>query len=113
MDTKRSHAFGFEPGNLVIRISGFDQCDGSGYFWFHERDTTLEDEEGQDIVSVEVPHSELLALRDHLNKMFPDAQPERCDIPPTGWWCSRMPGHEGPCAARKTPTAQDAGERVA
>lgn len=22
-----------------------------------------------------------------------------CDVPPPGWWCSRAPGHEGPCAA--------------
>jgi hypothetical protein len=26
---------------------------------------------------------------------------ERCEIPPPGWDCSRAPGHEGPCAARK------------
>jgi hypothetical protein len=24
----------------------------------------------------------------------------RCDRPPEGWWCSREPGHKGPCAAR-------------
>ena len=24
-----------------------------------------------------------------------------CGIPPPGWWCSRKPGHEGPCAARQ------------
>lgn len=23
-----------------------------------------------------------------------------CPLPPDGWWCSRKPGHEGPCAAR-------------
>lgn len=23
-----------------------------------------------------------------------------CNVPPTGWWCSREPNHEGPCAAR-------------
>jgi hypothetical protein len=23
-----------------------------------------------------------------------------CKLPPSGWWCSREPGHEGPCAAR-------------
>lgn len=27
--------------------------------------------------------------------------PGRCTIPPSGWWCSRKPGHEGPCAARE------------
>lgn len=24
---------------------------------------------------------------------------QRCSVPPKGWWCSREPGHEGPCAA--------------
>jgi hypothetical protein len=24
-----------------------------------------------------------------------------CTLPPEGWWCSRKPGHKGPCAARK------------
>ena len=22
-----------------------------------------------------------------------------CTLPPTGWYCTRTPGHEGPCAA--------------
>lgn len=25
-----------------------------------------------------------------------------CPVPPPGWWCSREPGHDGPCAARPT-----------
>lgn len=30
----------------------------------------------------------------------PMTPPERrCKVPPPGWWCSREPGHEGPCAA--------------
>lgn len=34
-----------------------------------------------------------------------------CDRPPTGWWCSREPGHEGPCAARRAlPEATISGE---
>lgn len=24
-----------------------------------------------------------------------------CTLPPPGWWCSREPGHDGPCAARE------------
>lgn len=24
----------------------------------------------------------------------------QCRKPPAGWWCSREPGHDGPCAAR-------------
>lgn len=29
-----------------------------------------------------------------------------CALPPTGWWCSRAAGHEGPCAARPVNPAQ-------
>lgn len=31
-----------------------------------------------------------------------------CLRPPTGWWCSREPGHDGPCAAHRivTPRTQ-------
>lgn len=25
-----------------------------------------------------------------------------CKVPPAGWWCSREPGHDGPCAARRS-----------
>lgn len=25
----------------------------------------------------------------------------RCTRPPSGWWCSREPDHDGPCAARE------------
>jgi len=28
-----------------------------------------------------------------------------CELPPEGWWCSREPGHEGPCAARENGPA--------
>lgn len=34
----------------------------------------------------------------------PAAQPDRCEIPPYGWSCTRKPGHDGPCAA--VPAAQ-------
>jgi hypothetical protein len=27
-----------------------------------------------------------------------------CDVPPAGWYCTRRPGHEGPCAAVPEPT---------
>lgn len=29
-----------------------------------------------------------------------------CPLPPPGWWCSRTPGHEGPCAARPVAARQ-------
>lgn len=25
----------------------------------------------------------------------------RCTLAPPGWWCSRTPGHDGPCAAHQ------------
>jgi hypothetical protein len=31
-----------------------------------------------------------------------------CTVPPEGWWCSREPGHEGPCAARPTSVREAA-----
>lgn len=30
-----------------------------------------------------------------------------CTIPPEGWWCSRTPGHSGPCAARQIEAEWD------
>lgn len=24
---------------------------------------------------------------------------DKCQVPPTGWYCTRRPGHDGPCAA--------------
>jgi len=27
----------------------------------------------------------------------------RCQLPPAGWFCTREPGHEGPCAAYAVP----------
>lgn len=35
----------------------------------------------------------------------------RCEVPPEGWYCTRRPGHDGPCAA--LPTEQPTTERVA
>ena len=30
-----------------------------------------------------------------------------CGLPPPGWQCSREPGHEGPCAARRDPAVAE------
>lgn len=27
---------------------------------------------------------------------------QRCNVPPEGWYCTREPGHDGPCAAKPT-----------
>ncbi|WP_157811187.1 hypothetical protein [Microbacterium lacus] len=36
-----------------------------------------------------------------------DYEPEFCAIPPEGWWCSRDPNHDGPCAAREKQRWRD------
>lgn len=62
-----SHIFGFTPGELMIR------SDGSGCLAFDEEDIDwdrAEDRRGN-IVKVELPASELIAIRDFLNKQFP------------------------------------------
>lgn len=30
-----------------------------------------------------------------------------CNRPPEGWWCSRTPEHDGPCAARPIHIIKD------
>lgn len=30
-----------------------------------------------------------------------------CKVPPPGWFCTRAPGHDGPCAALPTPVDQN------
>lgn len=35
------------------------------------------------------------------------AAPTVCTLPPTGWHCTRAPGHEGPCAAVPTEVCAD------
>jgi hypothetical protein len=46
-------------------------------------------------------NSEYQAVRNWLKAL--SAPKGHCDRPPTGWTCSREPGHDGPCAA--TPVA--------
>jgi hypothetical protein len=36
-------------------------------------------------------------LHDSQAKIYPQSQ--GCTLPPEGWYCTREPGHEGPCAA--------------
>lgn len=39
------------------------------------------------------------AYRDNFDAIFRKKAPAACTIPPAGWYCTRTPGHEGPCAA--------------
>lgn len=43
-------------------------------------------------------HAKVLAMPDSdMGNLI--GPPMKCEIPPEGWYCTRMPGHEGPCAA--------------
>lgn len=41
-----------------------------------------------------------------------DRDMKKCDRPPEGWWCSRIYGHEGSCAARPTTSILDAAKAM-
>lgn len=43
-------------------------------------------------------HAKVLAMPDSdMGNLI--GPPMKCELPPDGWYCTRMPGHEGPCAA--------------
>jgi hypothetical protein len=70
---KYALAFSFEPGCLNINLAGYADKDGDGTLCF--ADSALEwetdPETGKDYRWVSLPNSELLALRDKLNEVFP------------------------------------------
>jgi hypothetical protein len=67
-EVKQSAALSFDGGLITIYRKGFGAADGSGFLAF--KDAELDwDEEGYR--SSKVPNSELLALRDFLNRELP------------------------------------------
>jgi hypothetical protein len=66
-ELKRGEAFVFEDGQLFIKLSGHGKADGWGVFAFHERQIEY-DYEGYALI--EVPPSELRALRDFLTRVI-------------------------------------------
>lgn len=66
---KYSCSFGFEPGGLNFRIAGW-QKNGTATLFFKDDDLDY-DEDGYR--SVEIANSELIAIRDKLNEIFPPA----------------------------------------
>lgn len=58
---------------------------------------------------VEVIHDAARALgeRCYCPKCYAERVPSLrlapCDLPPSGWYCTREKGHDGPCAARRSP----------
>ena len=66
-----SEYFGFDGGSLTIRTVG-DRA-GSGWFCFAEQelDWETDDETGKDYRICYLANSELIAIRDKLNEIFP------------------------------------------
>jgi len=66
---KEVGVFCFDGGQVQIRLAGHGDRNGSGFFQFEEADITWQehDDSGRQYLRVELPHSELIALRDYLN----------------------------------------------
>lgn len=102
---KTASVLSFVGGSISVHVSGYAN-NGSGELYFRESDVEYSNEDGIDFLTVQVPKSELLEIRDFLNRHLPGATEDDpvnrgCTLPPVGWYCSREPGHEGPCAARQ------------
>lgn len=71
---KFSEAFCFHDGSLMVKISGHGDSDGSGFIAFD--DNALEYEPHEDNSGTtrfqNIPKSEMVALRDFLNRVLPD-----------------------------------------
>lgn len=70
---KRGEVFSFIDGTLRVKIDGYGEQNGWGQFVFDEKQvefTPHEEDSGSSLV-VDVPKSELIELRDFLNRLFP------------------------------------------
>ncbi|MEJ0092776.1 MAG: hypothetical protein WDN46_10085 [Methylocella sp.] len=80
---KRGEVLSFVDGVLTVNISGYGSNNGDGYLGFHD-DNLSHEEDG--IRRAKIPNSELVAIRDFLNRVLPLAAP--VDITPPidlGW----------------------------
>lgn len=80
---KYQETLGFEGGSITIRTTNNGDKDGTGWFCFGEDGQRLEyDEEwGNYFHIVDVPNSELIAIRDKLNEIFPLTTPVEASQP--------------------------------
>jgi hypothetical protein len=69
---KYSPCIVFDTGSLTINGGGFGDKDGDGHFAFKEDDLEWEQDDGPVCRWIGVSNSDLLFLRDQLNKIFPD-----------------------------------------
>ncbi len=69
---KYSEAFVFEGGSLTVNTTGYGAANGAGWLCFLEKELEWErGDNGQDYRIANLDRSELIALRDKLNEVFP------------------------------------------
>lgn len=76
MTAKRTRSLYFDGGLLTINTEGHGDKDGSGCLIVREDDLEWLTGEDKDFVRLPLPHSEMVALRDHLNEHLSSKPPE-------------------------------------
>lgn len=73
VDLKRGAVFSFLDGSISIKLEGYGERNGWAELVFDEKQVNfvpLDDREGSSLL-IEMPKSELIELRDFLNRTFP------------------------------------------
>lgn len=70
---KRRETLSFEPGTLSVRISGYGAQNYSAELIFDWSlvDHRPNEEDSGSHIAIDLPHSELIAIRDFLNRVIP------------------------------------------
>lgn len=73
MTMKRRETLSFDPGTLSVRISGYGAQNYSAELIFDWNlvDHRPNEEDSGSHVAIDLPHSELIAIRDFLNRVIP------------------------------------------
>lgn len=76
---KRGEVFSFVDGTLHVKIDGYGEQNGWGQFVFDEKQVefTPHEEDSGSSLAVDVPKSELIELRNFLNRLFPLSATDR------------------------------------
>lgn len=78
MKAKRTQTLSFEGALMAIKVDGYGKENGSGDLTIYEDDLEFLTGEDQGYVNLSIPHSELIALRDHLNEHLPKFEKTYC-----------------------------------
>jgi hypothetical protein len=71
---KVTPCLGFDGGSLHIYQQGYGERDGDGYFIFKDDELDWEQDDGTDYRIVKLDNSDILFIRDHLNRLFPPSE---------------------------------------